>query len=295
MEFQELAVSGAYRFISAAAGPHVLCFGGIHGDEPCGVWAIQKLMDNVKNGAVKPLGGTLTLVIANKLALNKNVRFVDQNLNRLFKEAPREARDNYESLRAAELMPLILQANFFLDLHSTSSKTEPFITCESKYLAAAKKLGVRNIVVGWGDLLAKSTLGDTETFAVNHGVTAFTMECGAHQDETSKRVAYETLIKFLTFAGILELPAPPLPETSVFRLFHVEECQDISFQFEREFQNFNLLKKNELIGRDSSRQHLSPSDCCLVLPAFRKIRLIGEALYYLAYEDCASTTNPQIP
>lgn len=281
MIVEPLTIPGEFRVRASMSGPQVVCFGGVHGDEPSGVAAIERLKGELEEGRIHIEHGTLTLVTANQRALERDVRFLDDNLNRLFREGA-GATQSYEALRAQELKPILKHCDFFLDLHSTSSESEPFMTCERKLLDLARKFAVKNIVVGWGELEAEGIKGDTETFALNHGAVAFTMECGQHRDPKAKEVAYYTLLKFLQFSGLLPDDREPHPKQCVYQLFHVEICSDKDFKFSKPYTNFTPLKKGEVIGRDANTQYLAPKECVLVLPAYRERRVIGEQLYFLA-------------
>lgn len=98
--------------------PEVAVVGGIHGDEPCGARAAERLL------AESP---TFTrpgvLVIANEPALERSVRFVDEDLNRAF---PGDSDgETLESRLAAELGATVGDC-LTLSLHSTQSYGRPF-------------------------------------------------------------------------------------------------------------------------------------------------------------------------
>jgi hypothetical protein len=60
-------------------GPTVVVIGGLHGDEPAGYLAAEKLLQ------VQVLSGTLVLVPrANVEAIRRNTRYYQRNMNRLF-------------------------------------------------------------------------------------------------------------------------------------------------------------------------------------------------------------------
>jgi hypothetical protein len=126
----------------------------VHGDEPCGVHAANRLLAaGFFNAAAAAPGcpwDELRLVVGNPAALARGVRFLDLNLNRAFTDetvALGAAATNgsssssaaattggssgssgvpYEAARAAYLAPLIDGAAALLDIHSTSRPTPPF-------------------------------------------------------------------------------------------------------------------------------------------------------------------------
>jgi succinylglutamate desuccinylase len=63
--------------------PEVAVVGGIHGDEPCGVRAIERLLENPPS-----VRRPVALVVANERALAAGTRRVDEDLNRAFPGDP---------------------------------------------------------------------------------------------------------------------------------------------------------------------------------------------------------------
>ena len=98
--------------------PEVAIVGALHGDEPCGVRAIDRLIEDhpVLERAVK-------LIVANEEALEQNVRYIDADLNRSFDGAPFPGSNEH---RLAELLADELRGMTALAIHSTQSTDEPF-------------------------------------------------------------------------------------------------------------------------------------------------------------------------
>ncbi|KIZ04402.1 hypothetical protein MNEG_3559 [Monoraphidium neglectum] len=153
----------------------------VHGDEPCGVVAANRLLAAgfFAAAAADPSCpfDELRLVVGNPKALAAGVRFLDLNLNRCFKEdviangssggsggtarcgdgvghaaAGAGGGSNrsdggpapYEAARAAQLAPLIEAAGSVLDIHSTSVPTPPFafyVPGDSGAASAARSSG----------------------------------------------------------------------------------------------------------------------------------------------------------
>jgi succinylglutamate desuccinylase len=98
--------------------PEVAVVGGIHGDEPCGARAVERLLARSPS-FTRPV----VFVVANEAALDRSVRFVDEDLNRAFPGDP--DGDTLESRLAAEL-GTVLGECLTLSLHSTQSYGKPF-------------------------------------------------------------------------------------------------------------------------------------------------------------------------
>ncbi|MFB6073787.1 MAG: succinylglutamate desuccinylase/aspartoacylase family protein [Haloarculaceae archaeon] len=93
--------------------PEVAVVGGIHGDEPCGVRAVETLVEEAP-AVERP---TL-LVIANEAAAAQGLRYVDEDLNRAFPGDP--GATTHEGRLAAALADRIAECTT-LALHSTQS------------------------------------------------------------------------------------------------------------------------------------------------------------------------------
>lgn len=106
------------RVLRLGEGPPELAIvGGIHGDEPCGVAAVERLMES------PPLvDRPVALIVANELAIDRGERFVDTDLNRAF---PGDPAGSHEERLAARLESELEDCRV-LALHSTQSHDEPF-------------------------------------------------------------------------------------------------------------------------------------------------------------------------
>jgi hypothetical protein len=186
-------------------------------------------------------------------------------------------------------MSAIGQSTHFLDLHSVSSESEPFLMFESSFIDTARQLGAKNIVVGWCTLGDTSVAGDTESFAhsLNRDgriqIVPYTMECGKHDDPLSLDVASKTARAFLTSIGVMPGAIEISSQQSVFELQHVQVREDVDFSFVRNFENFARLKAGEVIGNGGGKEYKAPYDCVLVLPGPDTTK-VGEDQYFIAKE-----------
>jgi predicted deacylase len=98
--------------------PEVAVVGAIHGDEPCGSRAIDRLVADDPD-VERPV----KLIVANEEALERGVRYVDEDLNRAFPGDPdastHEGRLAYDLAREA-------RGCTTLSIHSTQSYAKPF-------------------------------------------------------------------------------------------------------------------------------------------------------------------------
>lgn len=101
---------------------HVVLCCMTHGDETGSLPAAIQILESLHQGT-RRFSGRLTVVVGNPPAARMGRRFGEADLNRVFLPGP----DSWERRRAAELMPLLDQADLVVDLHQTIEPTaQPF-------------------------------------------------------------------------------------------------------------------------------------------------------------------------
>jgi aspartoacylase len=98
---------------------NVLVFGGTHGNEWTGVYAIKKFPNELKK---EGLDLDVEFILANPEAFTLNRRFKDEDLNRAFQFLSESRPDSYEHCRAREIREQIgARPCFVIDIHSTTA------------------------------------------------------------------------------------------------------------------------------------------------------------------------------
>ena len=168
--------------------PEVAIVGAVHGDEPCGVRAIERLLEDDPE-VERPV----KLVVANEVALERGVRYVDADLNRSF-DGPATGAHEYEL--AHELAEEV-EGHTVLSLHSTQSYPDPFGIVD----------GVDEPVPSicpYLSLVALVDIGETEEgrpFAIEADLVE--VEAGIQGSETAAENAYRLAREFLTATDVL--------------------------------------------------------------------------------------------
>ena len=103
--------------------PEIAVVGAIHGDEPCGARAIERLLAD-EEAFERPV----KLIIANEEALAAGERYLDEDLNRAFPGDP--DADTHER-RLAHRLQAELTGCTTLAIHSTQSYADPFAVVDS--------------------------------------------------------------------------------------------------------------------------------------------------------------------
>lgn len=185
--------------------PEIAIIGGIHGDEPCGVNAIEQLLDDDPE-VERPVA----LVVANEQALEAGERYLEEDLNRAFPGD--SAGKTHESRLAAQLAEEVTGC-LTLSMHSTQSYREMFALVKEQREFSRRicpRLSVEAVVdVGPHD---KGRL-----FEVNERVIE--VECGYQGSREATENAIRVSREFLGAVGALpEYRRRPQRNLPVFRL-----------------------------------------------------------------------------
>jgi predicted deacylase len=270
---------------SGRTGPHAVITALMHGNEPCGAWALLRLLEC----GIRPRSGRLSLAFANTEAYRrfdpaqpKASRYLDEDLNRLWDPAtldgPRRSR---ELARARELRPLVEDADWLLDLHSMQLPASPLLLCglcdKGRQLAA--RMGYPGLVVADRGHSNGPRMRDFGAFADPASPrTAMLVECGQHWARGSIEVAIATCRQFLEAVELVE-PAlldrlcPP-PEPAPQRVVEVTDAVTVNggpFRFTRDFQGLEVIPEaGTIIAYDGKRPIRTPYDrCILIMPSRR--------------------------
>ena len=188
--------------------PEVAVVGGIHGDEPCGVRAIERLLDT-DPAVSRPV----KFIIANEEALEAGVRYVDTDLNRAFPGNPDS--EAHEDRLAAELTAE-LRGCTTLAMHSTQSYSNPFAIVHEAVGRPAELASMLSV-----DAVVET--GPFDEGRLFQAVSPLVeVECGYQGSQQAADNAYRLVCEFLGATGVLTAePKPPRRDHPVFRLHDV--------------------------------------------------------------------------
>ncbi|MFC6732907.1 MULTISPECIES: succinylglutamate desuccinylase/aspartoacylase family protein [unclassified Haladaptatus] len=208
--------------------PAIAVVAAIHGDEPCGVRAVERLLEE-RPQVRRPV----KLIVANEEALAEGVRFLDEDLNRTFPGDP--DGDTHESRLAAELIEE-LDSCLTLALHSTKSHAEPFAIFDdmTEYVRDIMPRLPIAAVVETGDYVEGRLFTSIDTIEV---------ECGLQGTRDAAENADRLTRAFLTATGVLpgDAPEKPVPH---FRL-QDKIPKGPADQYEVFVENFKPVEKGK--------------------------------------------------
>ena len=276
--------------VSASADwprPYVGVCGSMHGNEPCGALAVQRLAGDFESRALRPVDGTLFLIHANPVATSLGRRHTPEgeDLNRLwsfsFLDTLRQDAWGYEHHRVLELKEVLGDLDICLDLHSAKTATPSFGVSngEGEIDEIAKRVGISYLVQSWYGLADKVIIG----FLKLSGVPALSVECGAHGDPEIATKAYDIARSFLCATGTIE--GCPESDGAEVQTVHVVEAitrTSEEFRFGSPWTGFQRLEPGTLVGRDRVTEIRVSRPCYAVLP--NEDVEVGDDVVYLAID-----------
>lgn len=277
----------ATRLDSGKPGPNVLVTAAVHGNELCGVIAL----DFLRRADIWPARGTLTLAVCNYAAYLSfdranpfPSRFVDEDFNRVWSPAVLDGpRHTVEAIRARQIRPLVAAADFLLDIHSMQHISKPLMLCGplEKGRRFAMQVGYPAHIVADAGHAAGTRMRDYGAFADPAAPqNALLVECGQHWEAASAAVAREVLLRFLDTVGVLDpadkarhLPGPPPPTPRVIEVTEAVTIASDRFRFADDYVGLEVIaRKGTEIGRDGDRPVLTPYDDCVLIMPTRRLR-----------------------
>jgi succinylglutamate desuccinylase len=291
-------IIGHYR--GTEAGPLVVAIGGIHGNEPAGVRALERLFEMLEDEPRLNPGfnfkGDFLALRGNLEALAQGKRFIDVDLNRIWRPlGPRpeafptsEDRELHELLAAIEtaLEETPLSELVLLDIHTTTAKGGIFAITgdDAPSLGLAAEMSVP-VIKGMLSGLQGTTLhyfrGDH--FATNFPVRAISFEAGHHNDPLSVDLALAATINLLRALGCvknddvssfhdqrLRENSANLPRLTELAYVHkIAHDGGDNFRMKAGYKNFQPIKKGELLATDKNGEVLAPIDGYILMPLYQ--------------------------
>lgn len=269
-------------------GPLLLVTAGVHGNEPSGVRALQKIFDLLEEH--KPsIKGTFIGLSGNRAALAKGKRFIDEDLNRTWTEKNLALQEpgSHEQQEMREIIEVLKEypsesfpERYFVDCHTTSSDSLPYISVQEvgKNDAFAHKFPV-NIVRGFSDIVD----GSIDKYLSKTGMTGFTFEAGQHDSPAS--LAHQEAMIWLALKEVNGLEPVTLSRFSeavkvfeddkakgqtTYKILYRHGIEKIeNFSMEPGFRNFEKIEKGQLLAVQDGIQVKSTWDATIFMPLYQ--------------------------
>lgn len=284
------------RYTRNVKGTLFIIIGGIHGNEPAGIEALQRVFQYLHH-AKPEFAGMVLGVCGNRSALEIGERFVDIDLNRQWKSenidriesASKEGlllNEEREQKQLLTLFKYIIEHTehspvIMMDLHSTSSVggcfTFPLSDALSRDLALFLEQPVIN---GLEDMMSGTTLN----YFADMQYAGFAFEAGQHEDPvtadrmeaavwfTMERLQQITRIdepKRDVFLKLLRSEAEGLPKEVRLEYRHAISERD-EFVMNPGYKNFQKITAGEVLAQDRNGAVQAIQDGLILMPLYQK-------------------------
>ncbi len=284
-------VIGAVR--GETAGPTLVCTGSLHGDEPSGVLALQRILRLLEEHQL-PIRGEFVALAGNLSAMVADERYLSDDLNRhwspdnirrareteleTLSDEDRELRELLDALH--ELFERSGGELHFLDLHTSSADGQPFV-CIGDTLRNrrfAEKFCVP-VILGLEEQIDGSLL----EYVNNLGYITVGVEGGQHRAETS--VDHHEAVVWLALVSAGLLRESEVPEIDTYRQRLRRVSRDLTgfmevrhrhpiepadeFAMEEGFTNFQHIRAGQLLAHDRVGEVHAAEGGRILLPLYQ--------------------------
>ncbi len=275
-------------------GSTIVFIGGMHGNEPSGVMALQRVFKHIQR--YQPaISGEIYGLLGNLTALKAKKRFISRDLNRLWfvhqvnklnegehniDEGIVEVREQYElNCIIQQILKKGHGPFYFLDLHTTSANTAPFITVNDTLL---NRSFCGNfplpIILGIEEYLK----GPLLSYINELGHVSLAFEAGQHDDPASIEKQEAFIWLSLYFGSVIskkyipnwkkywQLLDPVASDQKRFYeiIYRHPVYEHKPFLMRSGYHNFKPIKKGEHLADESNKTIKSPSKGFIFMPLY---------------------------
>jgi hypothetical protein len=274
------------------AGPTLIGVGGLHGNEPAGVQALQRVLVRLRTRS-SDLRGAFVALSGNRAALAEGRRYLFRDLNRSWTQerllatkrtgstVQGEDREQLELQRALdEVVEEARGPVSLLDLHTTSGPGVPFsaIMDSLPNRAFALRFPVP-LVLGFGKLMEGTFFG----YLTGRGITSMVFEGGPHQAVSSVADSESAVWLGLAESGLIR--EGDFPEVAEARqalaamtrglppVLEIKHRHSVTpgdgFRMHPGFENFQPVSAGDLLAQDHLGEIKAPNSGRLLLPLYQ--------------------------
>ena len=281
------------RFGKGNVGPTVVFFGGIHGNEPSGNKAMEAVFSKLREEQ-PPIRGTLYGIRGNIPALLSGKRYLDQDLNRMWtvenikkikeKEEQERHREEKELMALYKLLATILEKEsgpfYFIDFHTTSSRTLPFITINDAMINRKfSNLFPLPTILGIEEYLE----GPLLSYINEQGYLSLGFESGQHIEKEAVENSISFMWLTLVYSGLIpkkavkdfnayfrQLKNAALNELRFFEILYRHPILSTHhFKMLPGFKSFQMVKRGELLAYQNNKKVLAQKKAKIFMPLYQ--------------------------
>jgi succinylglutamate desuccinylase len=307
------------RHTGQEKGPLLICFGGMHGNEPAGIQALSilfKLLElEPESNPDFRFRGRIVGFKGNLRAIENGVRFLDRDLNRQWR--PEQVKRilntpvrqlRHEALEILELHTAVMEEIqdyqpdevIVLDLHTTTAYGGIFsiATDDPKSVIIAVELHAP-VITGLLEGIQGTTLHYFNTENIGIETTTVCFESGQHEETLSVNRAIAAIINCMRTVGCVRSEdvenrhdallieyARGLPKVSELITTHSIRPGD-QFRMVPDYKNFQKVKQGEILAFDRNGPIEAIEDGLILMPLYQKqgedgfflIRAVSQAVF----------------
>jgi predicted deacylase len=282
------------RVRGRSAGPTLICVGGIHGNEPAGVRALDEILEALGSRS-HAVSGEFVALAGNRTALAHGRRFMGRDLNRAW-SADRvralrtggSADPSPEDAEQLELLDALEKAAqeargpiYVVDLHTTSGFGGAFTAVGDTLANRSFAMHIPvPLVLGLEELVDGTML----EFVGDRGFVAAVFEGGQHEEPEAVRRSVDAVWILLVAAGLLPKQEAPEAARGVERLARETRPQPAvvemrfrygispgdDFQMAPGYENFKPVEAGEVLGSNGKGAVAAPESGRILMPLYQE-------------------------
>lgn len=195
-------------------------------------------------------------ICVNIEAYKKNIRFIDVNMNRVWKFL--EKIEAYEVDRFKEILPMIDQCDIILDIHSVSKNTNNLMAiCHSKDWPLAKR------ILKTDRLLVDDNFDEEWSlisFVTKRWWIWFWIECWYHEQDDARKNALDNIVSLLRYYEMIECEYVYQTEHQIkseYQFYQEVLPMSLGFKYTKKYNNFDVINPWEVYAIDWDRLYLN--------------------------------------
>ncbi|NGP89560.1 succinylglutamate desuccinylase/aspartoacylase domain-containing protein [Fodinibius halophilus] len=275
-------------------GPTVVVLAGMHGNERAGVEAVKNVIGTL-HGIEPPIDGHLLGLRANISALEQNMRYIDEDMNRIWfpsvisevRETPEKELGSSERVEMKRLLRILDNIEnrtngpvILADVHTFSADGWMF-TITSSDPKQRKLLSKLHVPMVFG--IEESLLGTALGYYQKQGFVSFGLEGGQHRHQLTEYNTTASLMLLLQAVGCIEQQyvdqikkyekhmrshTKYLPVETELVYQHIIESGD-EFRMQPGYKNFQPVKKGEWLASDKEGKIVARCDGYILMPLYQ--------------------------
>ncbi|WP_445664453.1 hypothetical protein [Fodinibius sp. AD559] len=276
-------------------GPTVVLVTGLHGNESAGVDAAQNILEML-DGIRPRINGRLVILRANLPALEHNVRYLDEDMNRLWfpsiiekvRDMPEARIKSNERRQMKQLLPILDDIEersdgpvVLADVHTFSAEGSMFSITSSD---PRQRELLSNLYVPMVFGIEKSLRGTALGYYQDQGFISFGLEGGQHENELTEYNITASLLLLLHAVGSIEKQyvekikeyerhlkqhTQHLPVETELVYQHIIDPGD-GFAMRPGYSNFQPIKKGEWLANDNEGKIIAQTDGYILMPLYQR-------------------------